>query len=239
MRVLPLALAFVAAAAAASRAVPAPDPAEAVREALRSSWEMRGAETDSLEIVHVPALRGDVAALVRAVWPDGPLAPGPRAIPVERVENGRVTARALANVVLHREIPVWVACRTVARGDTVRAGDLRRETRLWNREPVRALAGGIPRRGAVARRELAANAWVRESDVRPCPDAETGESILLLARAAGAVVSIPGIVRRSGFLGDTLLVLNPLTGSIVRARLVEPGRAELVTARERAERNRS
>lgn len=239
-RVLLLAvMTLVAAAPARPDAPAAGDAPSVVREAILASWADRRTERDSLEIVYVPALAGRESGGVHVVWPDPPIPPGPRALTVERTEDGRVTARALANVVVHREIPVWVPVRTIARGDTARTRDFRRETRLWDRDPVRALTGDLPGRGFVVLRELTAGSWVRASDVRACPDVEAGDEILLVTRAPGAVVSIPAVVRRSGFTGEKILVLNPLTGAVVRARLLGEHRAELLTARGSAERRRT
>ena len=87
----------------------------------------------------------------------------------------------------------------------------------------------------MARQALTAGAWIRTAHVRSLPDVEAGEEILLLTRAGEATVSIAGRVRRAGFVGDMILVLNPLTGSVVRARLLESGHAELIPQQVRAE----
>ncbi|HMB70815.1 MAG TPA: flagellar basal body P-ring formation chaperone FlgA [bacterium] len=205
-----------------------------VRAAIEAGWPDHRADGQSLEIEFAPPLLGEPGGTVRVHWPDPPLSPGPRALTVAYERDGHVLSRALANVQVRQEITVWVLHRDVERGATVTAADLYASTRVWDRDPRRAVTGTLPEGGFVARRDLVAGSWIRHTDVRVRPDVEAGDDIHLVARRGAATVTVPTSVRRGGSLGDSILVLNPLTGSVVRARLVSRGRAELAGPAERS-----
>lgn len=233
--------AILAAGPAAAGHLVSIDP-EAVRDALESDWTELAGEGETMEIVRLPELSAPAVGDVLVTWPDPPLPPGPRALTVGVRVDGRIVARGFANVMIRRDLPVWVLARSVARGDTVTAADLRREDRTWDRPPVRALTGELPPRGFVALRALNAGQWVRANDVRARPDVEAGADILLVTRSGDATVSLAAKARRGGFVGDVILVLNPLSDTVVRARLLDDRHAELVSLprsdRRSAERSR-
>jgi flagella basal body P-ring formation protein FlgA len=236
---LPLvALAAIPFAGAAGAGGLVPIDPEAVRAALESSWAERAGEGETMEIVRVPELSAPAAGDVLVTWPDPPLPPGPRALTVGVRVDGRVVARGFANVMLRRKAPVWILARSVARGDTLTAADLRREDRVWDRPPVRALTDDPPARGFVALRALNAGQWIRRDDVRARPDVEAGSDVLLVTRSGEATVSLAARTRRGGFIGDVILVLNPLNGTVVRARLLDARHAELVSSHRSPERSR-
>lgn len=212
---------------------------ECVRVAIEESWTERSIAGQSLEIEFAPPLLGEAGGDVRVEWPDPPIATGPRALTVAYEVNGRVVSRALANVLVRQEATVWILIRDVQRGDRVTAADLHESARVWERSPRRAITGPLPPGGFVARSNLTSGAWLRHSDVRPRPDVEAGEEIFLVARTGAAAVSVTTSVRRGGSVGDTILVLNPITGSVVRAVLVSPSHAELAHAAARNERSAS
>ncbi|MBZ0270091.1 flagella basal body P-ring formation protein FlgA, partial [bacterium] len=103
---------------------------------------------------------------------------------------------------------------------------------------VRALTGDLPPRGFVALRALNAGQWIRTGDVRARPDVEAGADLLLVTRSGDATVTLAAKARRSGFIGDTILVLNPLNRTVVRARLLDARHAELVSSHRSSERSR-
>lgn len=207
-----------------------------VRDAIERSWPELQVAGQTLEVEFAPALLGEAGGTVHVDWPKPPLAPGPRAITVTYEVNGRVVSRALANILVRQEVTVWILNGDVKRGQTITADDLHESTKVWDRDPKRAITGEIPGGGYVARQNLTAGSWLRHSDVRPRPDVQAGEEIYLVARAGHAAVSVPTNVRRGGSVGDTILVLNPLTGTVVRALLVSRHHAELTVADATGER---
>jgi flagella basal body P-ring formation protein FlgA len=220
-----LAAALTGLAGAAPAATVDPD---VVRDALETAWSGRATPGLHLEIRHLPELvHHDGVPQVEPLLPDGPLRAGPRAIPVNLRVDGRIVARGLANIVVHERLTVWVPIRPIPRGATVTVADLRPEPRTRDREAVRLLED--PGVGAwIAARDLEEGRDLRASDLDRKPDVAAGDEILLVSRAGDASVSVAGRVRRSGSVGETILVLNPVTGSIVRAVLVDPATAELI-----------
>jgi flagella basal body P-ring formation protein FlgA len=73
-------------------------------------------------------------------------------------------------------------------------------------------------------------------DARKLPHVEAGEEIVLVAGAGGARVTVLGRARRSGDIGDVILVHNPVSGTIVRARVLSPSTAELILPEPYSER---
>lgn len=225
----PLCLAAFLALVVAPVAHAAPVDPAIVRDAVERAWADQAIAGFTVEVTRIPSLssREEGNAEVEPVLPDGPWRAGPHAIPVNLRIDGRVVARGLANVVVRQRVTVWVPVRAIERGASVTAADLRREPRTYDRDPHRLFAG--PGEGTwIAARDLEIGRVLRPTDLRPKPDVTAGDEILLVSRAGEATVAVPGRVRRSGSVGDTVLVLNPVTGSIVRARLIDPNTAELI-----------
>jgi flagella basal body P-ring formation protein FlgA len=140
-----------------------------------------------------------------------------------------VVARGLVSVVVHAERRVWLAARPLARGDSLRATDLRVETRSFDRPPVRILDvdGTGPWRVA---RNVEAGSVLSPTDVTAVRAVESGHDVALVSRAGSATVSVAARARQAGDAGDVILVHNPLTGALVRAVVLQPGVVELVAA---------
>lgn len=209
------------------------DPAE-IRDAIETAWVARGSTTE-LEIRALPALSyaGD-GALLEVLLPEEISRPGPRALPVQCRVEGRVVARGLASVIVRRTVTVWVPVRPLTRGETVTTQDLRPEPRLFDRTPARLFEGpGESTWTAAANVE--AGHVLRATHLRREPDVRSGDPITLISRHGDAAVRIAGRARRAGNVGEQILVLNPITGAVVRAVLLDAGSALLVTPETRAE----
>jgi flagella basal body P-ring formation protein FlgA len=203
------------------------DP-EALRAAIESRWREIAPPGTSLEIVRLPILRhepGEVS--YRVILPDPPLRPGPRAVAVTCLVDGRPVARGLVNVEIRATRTVWEAPRPLRRGETVAAEDLVSRSVTFERPPGTLFRPTEGRRYRVAH-ELPAGVRLRRRDLREIPDVEAGTEILLVVRSGQATVAVPGRVRRSGNVGDTVLVHNPVTGALVEAVLEDRATAILV-----------
>ncbi|MCA9752865.1 MAG: flagellar basal body P-ring formation protein FlgA [Gemmatimonadetes bacterium] len=223
-RIAPLIAALVTLTGAGGRAVVDPTM---VREAIEAAWNETALPGSSLEVRSVPALAYESGRpRVEVVLPDGPLRPGPRALTVACVVDDRTVSRGLASVVVSRRILVWVPRRNLTRGETVTAIDLRPEPRVVERDPVRAFEdpGDLT---WIAARDLEAGVELRSADLDRRPDVVAGDAVQLVSRAGDASVAVTGRVRRAANVGESLLVLNPVTGSVVRAVLESPGVAVL------------
>ena len=143
--------------------------------------------------------------------------------------NGRIQSRGLASVIVRAERMVWVARRDLAPGDEISPADLMAENRIFERTPSR-LFRFDPEESWRVTRAVTAGQQVRSDQVEPVPDVEAGAPIWLLARTGTATVSVAGTARQSGDVGKTILVHNPVTGSLVRAVILDPESAELVAS---------
>ena len=212
----------------------APTPARAesdadVRAAVLAAWQPAlpaGATIEVLQLPLLPATSGEGGVL--EVDPPGlPIVAGVRPVTVSRRTGGRVVARGLAPVRVHRAVPVWVTARDVPGGAVLAAEDVRVESRDFDREPAREQTGDFAPGAWIARHDLATDAVVRSTDVTRRPDVASGAALNLVVRAGEARVSVPAVARRSGNIGETILVSNPVTGAIVSAVLVDAATAEL------------
>jgi flagella basal body P-ring formation protein FlgA len=203
------------------------DPAR-IRAKIEEDWAAVAPAGSTLEVRRVPTLTYDGSTPeISVTLPDDPSRAGPRALPVTCRAGGRVVSRGLANVIVRTERTVWKAARSLERGDTLRPEDLVAEVREFDREPLRIFAPDNARTFRLAR-DVDAGHLITSADVTAVPDVESGSEILLVSRAGAATVSLEARARQSGHVGDVILVHNPLTGEVVRARVIERGVAELV-----------
>ncbi len=234
MSLLRIAVAFAlwsliasAPAGATDSAARAVDPA-AIRELIEREWATIAPEPATLEVLRVPALRhrGGPATLA-VVLPSDPMRPGPRALAVSCLVDGRTVARGLANILIEVEVAVHTVVRDQVRGELLDADALVVERIRYDREPAGLFRPEDGRRWKLIR-DVPAGARLRRSDVRPIPDVEAGTEIILVSRAGKASVAVAGKLRRSGDVGDTVLVHNPVTGALVEAVLVDRNTAILI-----------
>jgi flagella basal body P-ring formation protein FlgA len=233
LRVLLFALLFGAPAAGAGARDSV--PAEMVRTAIQEAWSQVAPPRATLEIRTLPILPGTEAANVEVLLPEGIERAGSRAIPVMCHEGARVVSRGLASVVIRVEREVWIAARALRRGELVDPTAFVCETRTFAREP-RPLLQPQPTERYRLLRDVPAGAVAYGRDVRKLPDIEAGEEVILIAGVGGARVTVLGRARRSGDVGDVILVHNPVSGAIVRARVLNPTTAELILVETQSER---
>lgn len=232
MTTLPGAL-LLAAAVAAGAAAP-PDSADRIRAAVRDAWTDAAGPDAEIEVREVPVFPAPFDDAELDVAPPAlPVDAGVRGVPVSLRRDGRVVARGLATVHVRRFVPVWVVSRAVLRDATLGPDDVRRERRLFDREPAREVRGELEPGRWSARRALEPGDVLRTGDVVRRPDVAAGAGIRLVARAGAAEVAIAAVARRSGDVGDVIQVLNPLTGALVDAVVVDAGTAELAQGARR------
>src|SRR5262249_23023801 len=137
-------------------------------------------------------------------------------------------------------IPVWVATRPIVAGAPIVPEDVRQETRAFDREPGRELLAGLAPASCTARHALVEGAVLKTTDLVRRPDVASGAPIALVAparpgapaargaRAAPPAVTVTATPRRSGNVGEMILVANPPTGEVAQAVVTGAGTAELV-----------
>jgi flagella basal body P-ring formation protein FlgA len=211
------------------------DPAS-IRTSLESAWREVAPPDATCEILALPRLAYDGEdPRVEVVWLEGLERPGPRALAVNCRVGERIVSRGLANVLIRVRRTVWIAPAPLTRGQRLDPSTLLRETRVFEREPRRLFAP-VAGKSWQAIRNIEAGAILRSLDVKALPDVEAGSEILLVSRAGMAEVAVVGRARRDGDVGDTILVHNPITGTLVKAVLLDSGRALLQAPEGREER---
>ncbi|HLA63745.1 MAG TPA: flagellar basal body P-ring formation chaperone FlgA [Rhodothermales bacterium] len=136
-----------------------------------------------------------------------------------------------ATLFVARYDSVAVPARPLARGDTLRPGDLApawiETTRALTLPLLWADARVLPA-GAVARRALPAGEPVRPTDL-VAPDAvAVGDPVDVRYSRNGLELTLRGRSRERATLGETLRVYCPDTRATYRVRLVAPGTADWI-----------
>jgi flagella basal body P-ring formation protein FlgA len=204
-------------------------PESAVREALARAWEEHGPAGSEITIRVLPKLLADEgnAWTLEVEMPHEPGRPGPRVLPVSCVAQGRPVSRGLASVIVRAEQRVAIAACAVTKGREAGPEVFVITTKTFD-APTRALF--TPEDGARYRaaRDLVEGELLHAADLRRIPDVSSGDPVTLVADAGTTRVGVPGTVRRSGMIGDTILVTNPVTRAVVRAVLLDRRTARLV-----------
>jgi len=78
--------------------------------------------------------------------------------------------------------------------------------------------------GMLARRAIRAGTAIRSGWLEPPKAIARGETVQVEVRQGGAVLQIPGQAQASGTVGQTILVLNPMSNKKFPARVEAPGK---------------
>jgi flagella basal body P-ring formation protein FlgA len=150
------------------------------------------------------------------------LRPGRNLLPIEIVA-GRSVHRLTVQVVLHAFGEVPQPRRALAADTALEPGLL---DWVWSDLATLDAAYVVGREtvvGMSAARTLTAGEPVRRSDLRPTPLVRSGDPVELRLVRGNVAVSVRGVAKRAGGLGQTIPVRNDLTGRVVNARVTGPG----------------
>lgn len=141
------------------------------------------------------------------------------------VDGHRGTAirpmRVSGQVVETLEVPVLN--RAMARGEQVRASDIRLERRPRSDVQSVALADPAMLTGRVSRSALQAGAVLRDSDLARQELVEKNGIVAVVYETPGLALSMRGKATEAGGLGDTILVINPQSKRTLQAVVTGPG----------------
>lgn len=203
------------------------DP-DVVRRAIEEAWRAQAPPAAILDVRALPTLRYEgESAEIDVSLPDPLDVPGPRVITVSCRVGDRVASRGLASAIIRVRAPVWTAAEDLREGDLLQEASLEQIERVHERTDVRLFRPEPGRRYRLAT-DIPVGATIETRDVIRIPDVEAGQPIKLVSRVGSAAVEVSGSVRRSGDVGDTILVQNPLTNTLVRARVLDANTAELI-----------
>lgn len=124
-------------------------------------------------------------------------------------------------------VDVVVPLRTIARGETLVAGDLGVERRP--REPgakdlIGEARGAV---GKVAKRSLLAGVPLRGADVQREEIVGRGQIVTLVYEHRGLLISMRGRANEAGAMGDVIAVTNPESKRVLHATVSGPGRVNV------------
>ncbi len=216
--------------------VPAAEPAGAVRvrdaarQALGRAAEKaagRGLEARVLDL-RVPP-NAPLPADADAVEAEEPSAVngGALVIPVTILAPGGSKRRTSVIARVELRGPVAVATRDLRRGERLRPGDLRIETR-----PIasvdRWLASDEVAAGAIARAALRTGQPVPRSGVGRGAAVEPGQTVQAHVSSGQVALTLETVARGRGDVGSIVAVVGPSQGRLLRARVTAPGEVEIL-----------
>jgi flagella basal body P-ring formation protein FlgA len=187
-----------------------------------------------------PVLQAAMGTAWGAEWRVELLEFGPCPLPAgditfERTGRGPIWRGWVA--VAGRRIPLWararitrqqariVAVERLAAGRPIADGQVRQETRtVFPEARVPAIERGEVV-GRIPRTAIAAGAVVWPDALEPPRDVVPGGPVAVEVRQGRAVVVLEGRAQTGGRTGDWIVVRNPASGKIFRARITGPERA--------------
>ncbi|WP_372425119.1 flagellar basal body P-ring formation chaperone FlgA [Salinarimonas chemoclinalis] len=132
-------------------------------------------------------------------------------------------AQAAVSGVARQVVSVAVLARSIARGEPIRADDLRVERRAVERVPADTRLDAIEVDGRVARRALTAGTLLRQGDVERPMLVERNGTVLMVYESGSLTLTLRGTARQAGGQGDVVNVENPVSGRIVQGAVIGPG----------------
>jgi flagella basal body P-ring formation protein FlgA len=124
---------------------------------------------------------------------------------------------------------VWVAERRITRGSPINSQHIRKAYR-----DITRLAGVPVRRiselqNRLARQTITEGRVLTSRLIKLEPIVRQGESVNVVSRRNGILLTLQGIARQDGCLGQIIRVKSLLNHQVVKARVLENGRLELVS----------
>ncbi len=145
-------------------------------------------------------------------------------IPASRSLTAR-PLRVSGSVVDMVEVPVLV--RAVARGEAIRAVDLRTERRARAELPAGALTDAGSLTGKVTRNALVAGSLLREGDLVKQDIVEKNSMVTVVYEGPGLSLSMRGKAMEAGAMGDAILIQNVQSKRAVQGTVIGPGKVSV------------
>jgi flagella basal body P-ring formation protein FlgA len=136
-------------------------------------------------------------------------------------EDRRASARVAGAVV--ELVEAAVLNRSIARGETVHAGDVSIERRVKAALPADLQPDALQLAGRVARRALAAGSVVRTGDLAKPEIVARGDIVTAVYEIPGLTLTLRARASEAGAQGDVIAIVNPQSKKILQATVVAPG----------------
>jgi flagella basal body P-ring formation protein FlgA len=177
--------------------------------------------------------RATVSALQTKVVSDGPLVaspePGARTGGPARYTlfaGGARVGSAVATVqVAARHVR---ATRAIGRGEALAGGDVTEVDGVLVDQPIKRLPALQDVIGARVRRNVAAGEAITAAVIEVPAAVRSGETVATVIRVGAVEAEGKGVVSGSGHVGDVVRVTPPGTRRPLKARVVAPGRVEII-----------
>ncbi len=207
----------------AARRIGAPEIEAAVKASLA---RLRGLDPATVSVL----FEGEAPSLSVPLELDGALAASEvvydprlrRVTALVSVGDRQASLRVAGQVVETIEVAVLV--RSLARGETVAAGDVAVERRPRDGLPAEAAADPSALVGQVAQRPLAAAMPLRAGDLARPDLVARGEAVTIVYETPGVALSMRGQAKEGGPMGAVVSVLNPGSKKLIQATVIGPGR---------------
>jgi flagella basal body P-ring formation protein FlgA len=154
-----------------------------------------------------------------------PLQPGRNLLGVMLVDGQRST-RLNATVICHSFGQVPRALREIAAGTALTPDHFQWEWTDLAQVPHGVVCGQEAVNGQSARRKVAADALLRQADLRETPLVRRGQMIDLRLCRLGVTVVVRATARQDGCRGKIITVRNELNGELLTGRVAGPGLVE-------------
>lgn len=118
----------------------------------------------------------------------------------------------------------------VATDQLQKDGELTTGNTIWDKRDISKFPNAIidkGDKGYVARKTIKPGAVITSNDVALPAAIKQGDTISLVVRCGGVLLQTSAEAKQTGSVGDTIRVTSPVSTGEVRAKIIEPGLAEI------------
>jgi len=118
----------------------------------------------------------------------------------------------------------------VATDQLQKDGELTTGNTIWDKRDISKFPNAIidkGDKGYVARKTIKPGAVITSNDVALPAAIKQGDTISLVVRCGGVLLQTSAEAKQTGSVGDTIRVASPVSTGEVRAKIIEPGLAEI------------
>jgi flagellar basal body P-ring formation protein FlgA len=164
---------------------------------------------------------------VAVQWPGAERFERRMSIPVDLAADDVPFRSLRAVVTLAARLHIVIASRDLAASTVIAAGDVEEKVALFDVPPTDVAQRAEDVLGRSLRRPIAKGASFAGRDLESVPLVRRGQEVNLVAHAGLVLVTVAAVAREDGAVGERIRVASSSSGSLVWARVLAPGRAEV------------